>query len=103
MRNHRLLISIGAIVASFLSGLLPAVAVPDLRYNGADIYKDAKDNIYIITDQQERLNYSGVDITKNQFSDACGFTSLKLNSGGNAEFGEYCTLRIFGVRKGSMT
>jgi hypothetical protein len=84
MKNHRLLISIGASVASFLSGLLPAVAVPDLRYNGADVYKDAKDNVYIIIDQQERLNYSGVDITKNQFSDACGFTSIKLNSGSSS-------------------
>jgi hypothetical protein len=84
MKNHRLLISIGASIASFLSGLLPAIAAPDLSYNGADIYKDAKDNVYIITDQTEKLTYSGVDITKNQFSDACGFTSLKLNSGSSS-------------------
>jgi hypothetical protein len=84
MRNYRLLISIGASLASLLSGLLPAVAVPDLTYNGASKYKDAKDNVYIITGGLERLVYSGVDITKNQFSDACGFTSLKLNSGSSS-------------------
>jgi hypothetical protein len=84
MKNHRLLISITASIASLLSGLLPAVAVPDLTYNGASKYKDAKDNVYIITGGLEKLVYSGVDITKNQFSDACGFTSLKLNSGSSS-------------------
>jgi hypothetical protein len=84
MRNHKLLILLGATITSFLSSLLPAIAVPNLSYNGEYIYKDAKDNIYIITDQTERLNYSGVNITKNQFSDACGFTSLKLNSGSSS-------------------
>jgi hypothetical protein len=79
MWNYRLLILVGASIASILTGLLPAVAAPDLRYNGASKYKDSKDNIYIITEDTERLNYIGVDITKNQFSDACGFTSLKLN------------------------
>jgi hypothetical protein len=84
MRNHRLLMLVGSSIASFLSGLLPAIAAPDLTYNGAGIYKDAKDKVYLITNSAERLNYSGVDITKNQFSDACGFTSLKLNSGSSS-------------------
>ena len=84
MRNYRLLILAGISITSLLSNWLPAIAAPDLTYNGAGIYKDAKDNIYIITNYPEELNYSGVNITKNQFSDACGFTSLKLNSGSSS-------------------
>ena len=84
MRNYRLLMLVGISIASLIPTWLPAVAAPDLTYNGASTYKDAKDNIYIITGGSERLNYSGVDITKNQFSDACGFTSLKLNSGSSS-------------------
>lgn len=80
MKNHRLLILVGAVITSFLSGLLPAVAVPDLTYNGVSRYKDAKDNIYIITTYDEELTYGGVEITKASYSDACGFTSIKLSN-----------------------
>jgi hypothetical protein len=79
MKNYRLLILVGAVITSILSGLLPAVAAPDLTYNGASTYKDAKDNIYIITTYNEDLTYSGVEITKASYSDACGFTSIKLS------------------------
>jgi hypothetical protein len=80
MRNYKLLILVGTSIASLLSSLLAAVAVPNLTYNGVSTYKDAKDNIYIITTYNEELTYSGVEITKASYSDACGFTSIKLSN-----------------------
>jgi hypothetical protein len=41
MRNHKLLTITGTMAVSFLSGWLPAIAAPDLTYNGASRYKDA--------------------------------------------------------------
>lgn len=49
MKNYRLLTIIGAALASLCSSWLPAIAAPDLTYNGAQIYKDAKDNVYYVT------------------------------------------------------
>ena len=80
MRKHRLLTMIGAGIVSLLSGLLPAIAAPDLTYSGASRYKDAKDNIYIITGSVEKLTYDSVDVTKVPYSDACGYVSLKLSN-----------------------
>jgi hypothetical protein len=80
MRNYRLLTLIGAGIVSILSGWLSAFAAPDLTYSGASIYKDAKDNVYIISGSENELTYDNVDIIKAPYSDACGFTRLNLNS-----------------------
>jgi hypothetical protein len=79
MRNHKLLTITGAMAVSLLSGLLPAIAAPDLTYNGASRYKDAKDNIYIISGSETKITYANVAVTKAPYSDACGFTTLKLS------------------------
>jgi hypothetical protein len=80
MKNHRLLTIVGASIVSLLSSWLPAIAAPDLTYSGASIYKDAKDNVYIISGSENELTYDNVDVTKAPYSDACGFTRLNLNS-----------------------
>jgi hypothetical protein len=80
MRNYRLLMLVGISVASLFSGLLPAIAAPDLTYSGASTYKDAKDNIYIISSSEKEITYSDVAVTKAPYSDACGFISLKLSN-----------------------
>ena len=85
MRNHKLFIIVGASVVSFFSGLLPAVAVPDLTYSGASTYKDAKDNIYIVNSVDKKITYDNVAVSKAPYSDACGFTSLRL-SGSDSSF-----------------
>jgi len=41
MSNYRLLMLVGVSVASLFSGLLPAIAAPDLTYSGASTYKGA--------------------------------------------------------------
>ena len=79
MRNHKLFIIVGVSVLSFFSGLLPAIAVPDLTYSGASTYKDAKDNIYIISGSDKKITYDNVAVSKAPYSDACGFTTLRLN------------------------
>jgi hypothetical protein len=57
----------------------PSTAAPDLTYNGASRYKDAKDNIYIVTGSSEEVSYANVEVTKAPYSDACGFVSLKIS------------------------
>ena len=79
MRNHKLFIIVGVSVLSFFSGLLPAIAVPDLTYSGASTYKDAKDNIYIISGSDKKITYDNVAVSKAPYSDACGFTTLRLS------------------------
>lgn len=79
MRNYKLLTIVGVGAVSFISGLLPAIAAPDLTYSGASRYKDAKDNIYIINDSEPEITYTNVAVTKASYSDACGFISLKLS------------------------
>ncbi len=79
MKNRRLLTIAAAGIASTLPGLLPAIAAPDLTYSGASIYKDAKNNIYIISSSDNEIAYANVDVTKAPYSDACGFTALKLS------------------------
>jgi hypothetical protein len=79
MKNHRLLTLVGISIASLISGLLPALAA-DLNYNGAYLYKDAKDNIYLISNSENQFTYDNVAISKASYSDACGFTSLRLSN-----------------------
>ena len=79
MRNYRLLMLVGVSVASLFSGLLPAIAAPDLTYSGASTYKDAKDNIYIISGLEKKVTYANVAVNKAPYSDACGFTSIRLS------------------------
>jgi hypothetical protein len=79
MKNHRLLMLVGAVIASLTSSLLPALAA-DLNYNGAYLYKDAKDNIYLISNSENQFTYDNVAISKASYSDACGFTSLRLSN-----------------------
>jgi hypothetical protein len=87
MRNYRLLILVGASVASFCCGLLPATAAPDLTYNGASTYKDASGNVYrVTTTLKSEITYDNVNIIKAPFSDACGFTRLNLNNNTTPSF-----------------
>lgn len=71
---------VGVSVASLIPTWFPAIAAPDLTYSGASRYKDAKDNIYIISGSENEITYSGVDVAKAPYSDACGFISLKLSN-----------------------
>jgi hypothetical protein len=75
--NHRLLMIIGAGVASLVPNLLPAIAAPDLTYNGQTIYKDSKDNVYNVG-ASNNVTYRGVEIRSNLTSDACGYIRLTL-------------------------
>jgi hypothetical protein len=79
MRNHRLLISIAASIASLLSGLLPAVA--DQTYNGASIYRDAANTIYkvgVTPSSVVTAIYDDVTISKQVYSDVCGVAKISI-------------------------
>lgn len=77
MRNHNL--KLLAIASAVLSSL-PAVAAPTLTYNGASLYKDARNNVYFVTSYSgAEVGYNGVNVTKTPFSDACGFVQLKFS------------------------
>jgi hypothetical protein len=102
MRNHKLLILVGASITSILSGLLPAVAAPDLTYNGASTYKDAKDNVYRVTTYKTYITYDNVEVIKAPISDACGFTRLSLNSNTTSTFPTTITLNGSSDTLGSM-
>lgn len=79
MRNYRLSLLAGISITSLFSSLLPAIAA-DLNYNGAYLYKDAKDNIYLISNSEQQFIYDDVAISKANYSDACGFISLRLSN-----------------------
>jgi hypothetical protein len=55
---------------------------PDLSYNGAKIYKDAKNNIYFIPQPRwgTTVEYKNVQISKNTTSDTCGLTKVAFSS-----------------------
>jgi hypothetical protein len=61
-----------------------AQSTPDLSYNGAKIYKDAKNNVYFMPYPRfgTTVEYKNVAISKNTTSDGCGFTkvSFSINS-----------------------
>jgi hypothetical protein len=87
MRNHKLLTIAAAGIAIILPGWLPAVAAPDLTYNGASVYKDTKDNVYYVTTTlKSDITYDNVDVIKAPYSDACGFTRLNLNNNTTPSF-----------------
>lgn len=87
MKNHRLLTIIAAGIASIHSSWLPAVAAPDLTYNGASVYKDSKDNVYYVTTTfKSTVTYANVDVSKAPYSDACGFTRLNLSNNTTPSF-----------------
>jgi hypothetical protein len=87
MKNYRLLTIIGAALASLCSSWLPAIAAPDLTYNGAQIYKDAKDNVYYVTTTlKSSITYDNVQVTKVPYSDACGFTRVSFNDNTTPSF-----------------
>jgi hypothetical protein len=54
---------------------------PDLSYNGAKIYKDAKNNVYFIPQPRwgTTVEYKNVQISKNTTSDACGLTKVAFS------------------------
>jgi hypothetical protein len=79
MKNHRLLMLVGAVIATLTSGWLPVLAA-DLNYNGAFLYKDAKDNIYLISNSENTFTYDNVAISKASYSDTCGFISLRFSN-----------------------
>jgi hypothetical protein len=71
---------VGVLWLTALVNAPPTFAVPDVRYNGANVYKDAKDNIYYVTSTiKVDVVYENVDVIKTPYSDACGFTRLSLN------------------------
>ena len=79
MRNHRLLILVGASVASLFFGLLPAVA--DQTYNGASIYRDAANTIYkvgVTPSSAVTVIYDDVTISKQVYSDVCGVAKITI-------------------------
>ena len=77
MRNYRLLMLVGVSVTSLCSGLLPAIAAPDLTYGGQAIYKDSKDNVYNVGSGDD-VTYRGVEVRTTSTSDACGYMRLTL-------------------------
>ena len=77
MRNHKLFIIVGVSVTSLCSGLLPAIAAPDLTYGGQAIYKDSKDNVYNVGSGDD-VTYRGVEVRTTFTSDACGYMRLTL-------------------------
>jgi hypothetical protein len=62
-----------------LQVVLPASAAPVLTYNGASTYKDAKNNVYVVTASDLNISYNGVNASKSLYSDACGWTVLRLS------------------------
>jgi hypothetical protein len=80
MKNqHRLLTIIGTGIASLFFNWLPAIAQPVLTYNGAGIYKDSKDNIYMVNSRDVEITYRGVNATRTITSDACGYAKISFN------------------------
>jgi hypothetical protein len=79
MWNYRLLILVGASIASFFSGLLPAAA--DQTYNGASIYRDAANTIYkvgVTPSSAVTVIYDDVTISKQVYSDVCGVAKITI-------------------------
>lgn len=57
--------------------ILPVLAAPVITYNGNPIYKDSKSNVYRVTATSDvEVSYSGVEVSKSPYSDACGFTKI---------------------------
>jgi hypothetical protein len=54
---------------------------PDLSYNGAKIYKDAKNNVYFMPYPRwgTTVEYKNVQISKNTTSHGCGFVKVSFN------------------------
>jgi hypothetical protein len=80
MSSNRALTIIGAGITSLFYSWLPAIAAPDLTYSGQFIYKDSKDNIYIISETSNEITYRGVEVRTTPTSDACGYIKLTIRS-----------------------
>jgi hypothetical protein len=70
------------LVASLVS-TIPVLAAPVLTYNGANIYKDSRGMVYKVSTADVSVKYSGVQVSKSVWSDACGVAkiSFSANSG----------------------
>ena len=60
-----------------------AQSTPDLSYNGANVYKDVKNNVYFLPTPRfgTTVEYQNVQISKGTISDACGFTRVAFSIG----------------------
>ena len=70
-------------IALFASifGSLPAFAdAPNLTYNGANVYKDAKGMVYKVSTAEVKVGYGDVQVSKSAWSDACGVTRVSFNA-----------------------
>jgi hypothetical protein len=74
---YSILLSIAAL--SPLQVVSPVLAQANLTYQGANIYKDSKNNVYVVTSSDLNVSYNGVNVSKSLYSDACGWTVLKLS------------------------
>ncbi len=66
---------------------IEAQSAPDLSYNGASIYKDAKNNVYFMPHFRlgMTVEYKNVQVSKSTTSDGCGVTKVTF-SGRSSSF-----------------
>jgi hypothetical protein len=76
-------LSLIVLLTSILASLPAFADTPSLTYQGASIYKDSKGMVYKVSTADVSVKYSGVQVSKSVWSDACGVAkiSFSVNSG----------------------
>jgi hypothetical protein len=74
-----LLSSIVPLISILISLPTFAQSAPNLSYNGANIYKDSKGVVYKVSTADVSVQYSGVQVSKSIWSDACGFARISFS------------------------
>ena len=68
-----------SLLASTLIALPAFADMPSLSYQGANVYKDSKGSVYKVSNADVNVEYSGVQVSKSLWSDACGFARVSFN------------------------
>jgi hypothetical protein len=72
-------LSLIVLLTSILASLPAFADTPTLTYNGASIYKDSKGMVYKVSTADVSVRYSGVQVSKSIWSDACGFARISFS------------------------
>jgi hypothetical protein len=72
-------LSLIVLLTSTLASLPAFADTPSLTYQGASIYKDSKGMVYKVSNADVSVQYSGVQVSKSIWSDACGFARISFS------------------------
>jgi hypothetical protein len=67
------------LLTSILASLPAFADTPSLTYQGASIYKDSKGMVYKVSTADVSVKYSGVQVSKSVWSDACGVAKISFS------------------------